>query len=128
MPWYPGIEAVDVRASTSTRSPVPSVALESGRSSAVCCDRVPPITGSTTAHRVSRVSQAKLTRDELVDLVRLILSVPPGSTERDLAELMLQVSANVPHPHWSDLAYYTEPPLSPEEIVDRALAYKPILL
>ena len=61
-------------------------------------------------------------RDELVNLVRRLAAADGTEEEQDaLLELLEQ---NVPHPEVADLIYY--PPggneLSPEEIVDRALA------
>jgi hypothetical protein len=41
---------------------------------------------------------------------------------------MTLLEDNVPHPEVSDLIFYTEEKLTPEEIVERALSYKPILL
>jgi hypothetical protein len=35
---------------------------------------------------------------------------------------------NVPHPDASNLIFYHKPRLTTEEIVDKALAYKPIIL
>jgi len=70
----------------------------------------------------------KLSKVELVDLVRRICAAE--GTEEQQEEMMNLLRANVPHPEVSDLIYY--PPgdveLSPEEIVELALAYKPIRL
>lgn len=70
----------------------------------------------------------KLSRSELIELVKKICDAE--GTEEEQEDMMSLLQANVPHPEVSDLIYY--PPddaeLSPEEIVDRALAYKPIQL
>jgi len=34
----------------------------------------------------------------------------------------------VPHPSWTDLVYHNDRDLSPEEVAEVALAYKPIQL
>jgi hypothetical protein len=69
----------------------------------------------------------RLSRGELIELVRRICEAEGMEEEQD--EMMELLEANVPHPEVSDLIFY--PPsgveLSPEEIVDRALAYKPIV-
>jgi hypothetical protein len=69
-----------------------------------------------------------VSRDELIEVVRRIVSV--DGTEQELNELMDLLERNVPHPEVSNLIFY--PPdgisLSPEQVVDRALAYRPIEL
>lgn len=66
-----------------------------------------------------------MTREELIAAVRRIMDVEGEAGELD--ELIDVVQANVPHPAVTDLIYW--PPdgedLTPEEIVDRALAYRP---
>jgi hypothetical protein len=67
----------------------------------------------------------QLVREELIEAVRRIMTVEGDAGE--LEELLDVVQANVPHPDVADLIYW--PPegkdLSPEEVVDRALAYRP---
>ena len=67
-------------------------------------------------------------RAELVSLVQKIINAEGTEEEQD--EMLLLLKASVPDPKVSDLIYY--PPggqdLSAEEVVDRALAYKPIQL
>ena len=77
-------------------------------------------------------------RDELVRLVRCIMEPPPGSTEEDdLA--VAELERRVVMPAVTDLIVYPEQTpartllrgresLTPEEIVDVALAYRPIEL
>jgi hypothetical protein len=69
-----------------------------------------------------------MTREELIELVRKISQAE--GTEEELERMMITLKNNVRHPEVSDLIFY--PPegrrLSPEEIVDRALAYRPIQL
>jgi Colicin immunity protein / pyocin immunity protein len=70
----------------------------------------------------------RLSRDELVDLVGRLMRAEGGESDQD-AWLDL-IERSVPCPHVSDLIYW--PPggreLRAEEIVDRALAYRPIEL
>ncbi len=69
------------------------------------------------------------TRPELVELVRRIMD-GEGSTEVEADALIDLFQASVPHPAASDLIFY--PPggrsLTPEEVVDAALDYRPIAL
>ncbi|GAA1719364.1 bacteriocin immunity protein [Streptomyces yatensis] len=66
-----------------------------------------------------------MTRDELVDLVTRIMA--GEGTEKKHDELVLKLR-HVPHPRVLDLIYYSDPPLPPTEVVDKALAYRPIAL
>ncbi len=65
-------------------------------------------------------------KNELIELVRKIMEVK--GTEEEIDNWMLTLKANVPHPAVSDLIFYSKEPLSPEQVVDKALAYKPIQL
>ena len=67
-----------------------------------------------------------LTREKLIELITR-LSEGHGTEQEDNEWLML-IEANVPAPAVSDLIFYSEPSLSPEEILEEALSYKPILL
>lgn len=68
----------------------------------------------------------KLSRAELIALVQKIESAEGTEEEQD--EWMRLLERNVPDPAVSDLIYWTFPELTPEGIVDRALAYRPIPL
>lgn len=68
----------------------------------------------------------RLTRDQLIELVKKI--VQAEGTEEEIDLLIETLEANVPHPEVSDLIFYPEEEMTPEEIVDKALAYKPIQL
>jgi hypothetical protein len=70
----------------------------------------------------------RLTREELNELVRKILNCE--GTEQELDEMVLVLRKNSPDPNILNLMYYPKNniSLSPEEIVDAALAYKPIAL
>jgi len=64
-------------------------------------------------------------REELIKLVVDIMDVK-GKTEKQIDELIDVLEKNVPHPAVTDLIYYED--LTAEEIVDKALSYKPIQL
>lgn len=64
-------------------------------------------------------------REELIKLVKDIVNVE-NKTEKEIDKLTKILEQNVPDPEVSNLIYYNE--LTPEEIVDKALSYKPINL
>ena len=66
-----------------------------------------------------------MTRAELIDLVKEIIAAE-NKTEKEIDELLNVLMKNVPDPAVSDLIYWNN--LSPEEIIDKALSYKPIQL
>lgn len=68
----------------------------------------------------------KLTREELTNLVNKIVECE--GSEEEIDEMIEIVKRNVPHPEISDLIYWNEEELTPEQIVDKALNYKPIEL
>ena len=68
----------------------------------------------------------KLTREELINLVNRIIECE--GTEEEIDEMIEVVERNVPHPEVSDLIYWNDEELTPEQIVDKALEYKPIQL
>ena len=68
----------------------------------------------------------KLTREELINLVNKIIECE--GTEEEIDEMIEVVERNVPHPEVSDLIYWNDEELTPEQIVDIALDYKPIQL
>jgi len=70
-------------------------------------------------------------REELVRLVRVLMSAEGTEDEQDA--VLSRLRAQVPHPRVSDLIYWPQSEgfdqeLSAEEIVDLALAYRPIEL
>lgn len=67
----------------------------------------------------------KMSKEELIELVRQIISME-NKTEQEIDLLIDQLVSNVPHPGVTDLIYYDD--LTPEEIVEKALSYKPIRL
>jgi hypothetical protein len=66
-----------------------------------------------------------MTKNELIALVTEIMK-PQGKSEEELDNLLGLLHKNVPHPSPSDLIYWEN--LTPEQVVDKALAYKPIQL
>jgi len=80
----------------------------------------------TQAVRLARPVVADVTRDELVEIVRRLLTVSP---ESDYYLRLLE--ANVSHPRVSNLIFHPSDDLqdaSAEQIVDAALTYRPIAL
>ncbi|MFD5635764.1 hypothetical protein ACFWJM_16725 [Streptomyces sp. NPDC127077] len=78
------------------------------------------------AARPARPVVADVTQDELVEIVRRLLTVSP---ESDYYLRLLE--ANVSHPRVSDLVFHPSDDLqdaSAEQIVDAALKYRPIAL
>jgi hypothetical protein len=67
-----------------------------------------------------------LPRAQLVGLVKRIMSA--DGTEEQIDELVDTLRKNVLDPNVTDLIFHTRPELTAEEVVDRALAYKPIAL
>ncbi|MDI3390733.1 bacteriocin immunity protein [Streptomyces sp. B-S-A8] len=65
-------------------------------------------------------------REELVRMVQELIEGRLSEEEED--SLVEQLKANVSHPRVTDLIYYNDPKLTAEEVVDRALAYRPIEL
>jgi hypothetical protein len=64
-----------------------------------------------------------LSRAELVEMVRTMMTGGVG-TEADDDALMKRIERNVPDPNVVGLIFYPARPMTPEEIVDAALAYR----
>jgi hypothetical protein len=67
-----------------------------------------------------------LSREQLIELVTKIMNTE--GTEEEIDEMFQQLRRNVIHPGIGNLIFWDERGLSAEEIVDEALAYKPIIL
>ncbi|MGW1953477.1 bacteriocin immunity protein [Streptomyces sp. NPDC001920] len=69
---------------------------------------------------------SKKSREELIHMVQQLIdaNLPEDEEDRIVEELKLSVL----HPRVTDLIYYNTPKLTAEEVVDRALAYRPIEL
>ena len=65
-----------------------------------------------------------MTRDELILLVDKIMKYQ--GTENEIDEMIKLLEKNVIDPEVTNYIYYEEN--TPEEVVDKALAYKPIIL
>lgn len=68
----------------------------------------------------------ELSRLELIELVEKIMK--SNGAEEEIDNMIEELERNVPHPEVSDLIFWNEEELTPEQIVDIALAYKPIQL
>ena len=68
----------------------------------------------------------QLNRKEIIELVNIIRNPKEEWSEAMIDELIFKLERNVIYPNPSDWIFYTE--LSAEEIADKILAYKPILL
>ena len=66
----------------------------------------------------------KMSRNELIELVKKVIDCE--GTEEEIDKMILKLEQNVIHPYISDYIYYDD--LTPEQIIDKALAYKPIFL
>jgi len=66
----------------------------------------------------------KRTREELVCLVQRIMH--SDGTEAEIDEMVREVEENVSYTNVSDLIFYPEKEMTAEEIVDKALSYKPL--
>ena len=66
-----------------------------------------------------------LSREEIIDLIKEITDVS-GKTEEQIDGLLEKLQNGVLDPEISDYIFWSD--MTPEEIADKALAYKPILL
>ncbi|MEU4176973.1 e9imm peptide [Streptomyces sp. NPDC026589] len=69
-----------------------------------------------------------MSRDEALSLVRHLLN---GADEAEADEILDALERGLACPHIADYIYWSpdpEPDPSPEQIVDRALAYRPTAL
>lgn len=66
-----------------------------------------------------------LSREEIIDLIEEITDIS-GKTEEQIDELLKKLESGVLDPEISDYIFWSN--MSPEEIADKALSYKPILL
>lgn len=67
-----------------------------------------------------------LSREDLVELVRKIMNVE--GTEEEIDGMIELLKTNVPHPEVSDLIFWNEDDLTPEQVVEQALNHKPVQL
>ncbi|MFH9114632.1 e9imm peptide [Streptomyces globisporus] len=71
-----------------------------------------------------------LSRDEALSLVRRLLNGTGDTGEAEADEILDALERGLACPHISDYIYWPLPDSdpTPEEIVDRALAYRPVAL
>ena len=73
-----------------------------------------------------------LSRDEIIDLINEILRLDEienlEKSEKKRTKLCFRLRDGVLDPSVINYIYYENPSLTPEQIADRALAYKPIIL
>jgi len=69
----------------------------------------------------------KLDRSQLIALVENLQNAR-YATDQELNAALNLLQANVPHPEVSDLIFHPKQEMTSAEIVDTALAYKPIQL
>lgn len=68
----------------------------------------------------------RLNKDDLIVLVSKIMNAE--GTEEEIDNRIEILKQNVPHPQVSDLIFWNEVELTPEQVVEQALSYKPIQL
>jgi hypothetical protein len=68
----------------------------------------------------------QISKEELVEIVRKIMDAVGSEEEIDSMIQLLEQS--VPHPQVSDLIFWNDEELSPEQVVESALNYSPIIL
>lgn len=68
----------------------------------------------------------KITKEELVELVRKIVGAL--GTEEEIDGWINVLEENVPDPEVSDLIFYPDKEMTPEEVIERALSYRSIHL
>ncbi|MFU1797446.1 bacteriocin immunity protein [Paenibacillus azoreducens] len=68
----------------------------------------------------------ELSKKELLELVEKIMQA--DGSEQEIDEMIDVLERNVPHPQVSDLIFWNEKELTPEEIIEEAMNYKPIII
>ncbi|MEU2714924.1 bacteriocin immunity protein [Streptomyces sp. NPDC007205] len=86
-----------------------------------------PILASESGRRdpEARVMPRK-SRTELIQIAQEVINATFPEEEED--RLLEEFKKSVSHPRVSDIIYHSEPPLTAEEVVEQALAYRPIEL
>ncbi|MFE7713306.1 e9imm peptide [Streptomyces sp. NPDC057486] len=68
-----------------------------------------------------------MTREQAIPLVERLMS--PETPEEEFSEILASLERGLACPHILNYAFWDpDPELTPEKVVDRALAYKPIAL
>ena len=71
---------------------------------------------------------ANLSRDSLIELITRLRNPQPGDSDEQIGEWVAEIEASVPDPRVSAYIFWDRDGLTPEQIVDRALSYRPIEL
>jgi len=69
---------------------------------------------------------AKMSREELIELVRKIARFE--GAEDEIHKWVVMLKRNVNDPRVTDYIFHAKPEMTPEEVVDRALSYRPLLV
>ncbi|MGW0643460.1 MULTISPECIES: bacteriocin immunity protein [Streptomyces] len=75
-------------------------------------------------------TNGRMSRGEALSLVRRLLNDPGDTSEAEADEILDALERGLACPHISDYIYWPPPSFepTPEEIVERALAYRPTAL
>ena len=65
-------------------------------------------------------------RERIVWIAQHLIDATLPEEEEDA--LVEELQESVPHPRVTDLIFYTDPPLTADQVVDQALTYRPIEL
>lgn len=68
----------------------------------------------------------RLSREEMIILIERLIGGEGGDDEA--SEWLAALERSIPNPHISDLIFYSEEALTAEQILDRALEYRPFAL
>lgn len=69
----------------------------------------------------------RMTREEAIPLAERLMN--PETPEEESSQILATLERGLACPHISDyICWDPDPKLTPEKVVDRALAYKPIVL
>ncbi|MFC9703346.1 hypothetical protein ACFTWD_21925 [Streptomyces sp. NPDC056943] len=69
----------------------------------------------------------RMTREEAIPLVERLMN--PKTPEEKFSEILVALKQGLACPHISDYIFWsTDPNLTPEKVVDRAMTYKAIAL
>jgi len=93
-------------------------------------DMVHSLQTSVKAHYIAKQLTAemgeKLSKEQLVSLVARVQE--GEGSEEELEALLMLIDRNVPDPNVRNLIFYSPQSLTPEEVIERAFAYRPIVL
>ncbi len=74
----------------------------------------------------STVGPFGMTRDELIELVREAMDPEPAADDHAADAIMQRICDAVSDPQISDYMWWSPTSLTPEQIVDKALSYRPL--